>query len=131
MALALKGETLKTFQAIYEFITTEAAYNRDLQLIVNVFYASLLTQLDDKAQKVIFANVEDILLFNTAFLSSLEERQKACRLYVDNVGDILQEYAGGMGVYEEYCVNQQNGERALRGLRAGDAGLDAGLKVGL
>lgn len=85
--------------------------------------------LDEKAQTVIFANIEDILLFNTSFLSSLEDRQKACRLYIDQIGDILESNAGGMGVYEAYCVNQQNGERALRGLRAGDVALDAHLRV--
>lgn len=66
---------------------------------------------------VIFANVEDILLSNTvrislicffsmlmkwswkAFLSSLEERQKECRLYIDRIGDILKVHMSSMGVY--------------------------------
>ena len=64
-----------------------------------VFYASLLRLLDDKALTVIFANVEDILLANTAFLSSLEQRQKACRLYVDMVGDLLEEHMPAMEIY--------------------------------
>ena len=55
--------------------------------------------LDDKALTVIFANVEDILLANTTFLSSLEQRQKACRLYIDVIGDILQENMTAMSVY--------------------------------
>ena len=55
--------------------------------------------LDDKAQTVIFANVEDILLANISFLSSLEQRQKACRLYVDVVGDLLEEHMPAMTVY--------------------------------
>ena len=65
---------------------TEAAYVRDLQLIVEVcsmtsvtftllgltqdtphqhFYANVLPMLDEKARTVVFANVEDILLMNT------------------------------------------------------------------
>jgi hypothetical protein len=48
---------------------------------------------------VIFANIEDILLTNTALVSSLEERQKDCRLYVDKVGDILLKHIPSMGVY--------------------------------
>jgi hypothetical protein len=64
--------------------------------------------LDDSTLSSIFANIEDILLFNTvsgtdvyrlrlpltsrntsqALLSSLEDRQRACRLYVDQIGDI-------------------------------------------
>ena len=104
----------KRQEAIFEFIATEATYNRDLQLIVEaspsgaheryvaeqqVFYASMMRSLDDKALTVIFANVEDILLFNTGFLSSLEQRQKACRLYIDVIGDVLEEHAPAMSVY--------------------------------
>jgi hypothetical protein len=48
---------------------------------------------------VIFANVEDILLANTSFLSSLEERQKSCRLYIDIIGDVLEDHIGGMDIY--------------------------------
>ena len=106
-------------------MATESGYNRDLQLIVEVrnlspwrtspamwcdvvltrpasvqvFYAPLLPLLVDKALAVIFANVEDILLANTAFLSSLEQRQRNCRLYVDTVGDILEEHMPAMGIY--------------------------------
>lgn len=109
----------KRQEAIFEFISTEATYNRDLQLIVEVsiiatcslicapgtdrlsqvFYASLLDMLDDKALTVIFANVEDILLANTSFYSSLEQRQKASRLYVDTIGDVLDDHMGNMGIY--------------------------------
>jgi hypothetical protein len=45
--------------------------------------------LGHKTISIIFANVEDILLTNTTFLSSLEERQRSCRLYIDTIGDIL------------------------------------------
>jgi hypothetical protein len=47
-----------------------------------VFYASMLDILDDKALTVIFANIEDLLLTATSFLSELEQRQKSCRLYM-------------------------------------------------
>ena len=63
------------------------------------FYASLLDILDDKALTVIFANIEDLLLTATSFLSELEERQKACRLYIDVIGDILEEHMRKMRVY--------------------------------
>lgn len=49
----------------------------------------MLRLLEPKAIMVVFANVEDILLTNTTFLSLLEERQRSCRLYIDNIGDIL------------------------------------------
>lgn len=77
----------------------------------------MLPLLDTKAITVIFANIEDILLTNTVthplllypvlytnlryetFLSSLEERQKECRLYIDKIGDILQNNMPNLTVY--------------------------------
>ncbi|CCO31616.1 hypothetical protein BN14_05662 [Rhizoctonia solani AG-1 IB] len=55
----------KRQEAIFELIATESAYVRDLQMIVEKFYASMVPMLDDKSTTVIFANVEDILLCNT------------------------------------------------------------------
>ena len=49
----------------------------------------MLKLLEPRAIAVIFSNIEDILLTNTEFLSSLEERQRSCRLYIDTIGDIL------------------------------------------
>jgi actin cytoskeleton-regulatory complex protein PAN1 len=49
----------------------------------------MLKLLDPKTVATIYSNIEDILLTNTAFLSSLEERQRSCRLYIDTIGDIL------------------------------------------
>ncbi|TFK20128.1 hypothetical protein FA15DRAFT_600278 [Coprinopsis marcescibilis] len=107
----------KRQEAIFELINTEVAYVRDLQLIVEVFYSSMLDILSHKEITVVFANVEDILLTNTAFLSSLEERQKECRLYVDSIGDILLNHIPNMGVYLEYCVNQQTANKVLQSLK--------------
>ncbi|KAF8888235.1 hypothetical protein BD779DRAFT_1524285 [Infundibulicybe gibba] len=104
-------------ETIFELINTEAAYVRDLQLIVEVFYSSMLPLLDRKEVTVIFANIEDLLLTNTGFVSSLEERQKECRLYVDKIGDILQNHMSNMGVYMEYCVNQGTAIKVLKSLR--------------
>lgn len=115
----------KRQEAIFEFIATEGAYNRDLQLMVGVFYASMLNVLDEKALTVIFANIEDILLFNSGFLSSLEDRQKACRLYVDQVGDILDTFAPNMSVYTTYCVNQSQAGKLLQSLRNSNPALQA------
>ncbi|KAI0312324.1 hypothetical protein OF83DRAFT_1146615 [Amylostereum chailletii] len=107
----------KRQEAIFEFIATEAAYVRDLQLIVEVFYGNLLDKLEPKAITVIFANVEDILLTNTTFLSSLEERQRDCRLYIDRIGDLLDSNLQNMKIYREYCTNQGNAIKVLQSLR--------------
>ncbi|CAE7139400.1 unnamed protein product, partial [Rhizoctonia solani] len=57
----------KRQEAIFELIATESAYVRDLQMIVEKFYASMVPLLDEKSATVIFANVEDILLCNTPY----------------------------------------------------------------
>jgi hypothetical protein len=71
------------------------------------------------------------------FLSSLEERQKDCRLYIDQIGDILDAHMSGMAVYmvnppptsyppitltpstddQPYCVHQAPAIKVLHGLR--------------
>ncbi|PPQ91776.1 hypothetical protein CVT25_000421 [Psilocybe cyanescens] len=107
----------KRQEAIFELINTEVAYVRDLQLIVEVFYSSMLPLLSRKEITVVFANIEDLLLTNTAFVSSLEERQKDCRLYIDKIGDILLNHVPHMGVYMEYCVNQSTAIKVLQSLR--------------
>ncbi|KAJ7500362.1 hypothetical protein B0H11DRAFT_1908822 [Mycena galericulata] len=104
-------------EAIFELISTEVTYVSDLQLIVETFYSSMMPLLDPKAITVVFANIEDILLTNTTFMSSLEERQKECRLYVDRIGDILQNHMSNMAVYMEYCVNQGAAIKVLKSLR--------------
>ncbi|KAF9806131.1 hypothetical protein IEO21_08793 [Rhodonia placenta] len=115
-------------EAIFELITTEAAYVRDLQLIVELFYTHLLEILDERAVKVIFANVEEILLTNTTLLSSLEERQKECRLYIDTIGDILRANMPEMDKYVVYCVNQAYAIRVLQSLRESNLELSARLQ---
>ncbi|CDO71918.1 hypothetical protein BN946_scf184940.g65 [Trametes cinnabarina] len=115
-------------EAIYELIVTEGAYVRDLQLIVEHFYANVYNLLDEKARTVIFANVEDILLMNTTFLSSLEERQKECRLYVDKIGDILNTNMAHLNIYMDYCVNQGSAIKVLQSLRQSNPELAACLQ---
>ena len=60
----------------------------------------MLQLLEPKAIMVVFANIEDLLLTNTTFLSSLEERQRSCRLYIDNIGDILDKHLTNMTSYK-------------------------------
>ena len=54
--------------------------------------------LSDKASTVIFANIEDVLIAATAFLSDLEERQRAARLYVDCIGDVVERHLPALSV---------------------------------
>lgn len=55
----------KRQEAIFELISTEQSYVQSLQLVVGVFFQAIQDVLDDKAKQIIFANIEDILMFNT------------------------------------------------------------------
>lgn len=95
-----------------------------------VFFSALQPPvLGDKASAVIFANVEDILFFNTAFYSELDERQRVARLYIDEMGDIVANHMPGLDIYRPYCVNQANAARTLADIKASDTALRAKIDV--
>ncbi|KAG6375732.1 hypothetical protein JVT61DRAFT_2578 [Boletus reticuloceps] len=110
-------------EAIFELIFTEADYVRDVQLIVELFYSRLMDVLDEKATAMIFSNIEDILLTNTTFLSTLEERQRDCRIYIDRIGDLLEKHMPNMAVYLNYCVHQANAGKVLQQMRENNPAL--------
>ena len=86
-----------------------------------------------------------------AFVSSLEERQKDCRLYIDRIGDILLTHIPSMAVYtvrpngsliedslkflfcllQEYCVNQTTANKVLQSLKQTNPALVEHLNVSL
>lgn len=70
-----------------------------------------------------------ILEFSVFFLSELEERQKESRLYVGEIGDVVEGRVRGLEVFRGYCVNRENGGRTLEDLRAGDPVLRQTLEV--
>lgn len=57
------------------------------------------------------------------FLSELEERQRASRIYIDEIGDVIKTHIRGVDVYRGYCVNQGNASRTLSDLKASDPSL--------
>ncbi|KAM0752107.1 hypothetical protein T439DRAFT_379225 [Meredithblackwellia eburnea MCA 4105] len=113
----------KRQESIFEFITTEQSYVKSLQLLIEVFFTAMQPVMTQKACEIVFANVEDILMFNTVFLSELEERQRVSRLYVDTIGDVIKSYMKGLDVYRGYCVNQSNAARTLADLKMSDPNL--------
>jgi actin cytoskeleton-regulatory complex protein PAN1 len=87
-------------------------------------------------------------LFIETFLSSLEERQRDSRLYIDTIGDILQAHAPNFYIYsvqfrhtiiffheltcvffQDYCVGQGPATKLLQSLRTAKPDLDAQLTV--
>ncbi|KAK4700326.1 hypothetical protein P7C70_g5926, partial [Phenoliferia sp. Uapishka_3] len=113
----------KRQESIFEFISTEQSYVQSLQLIIEVFFGALQPMLTQKASEIVFANIEDILMFNTVFLSELEDRQRVARLYIDTIGDVVKSHIAGLDVYRVYCVNQSNAARTLVELKSSDPAL--------
>lgn len=107
----------KRQEAMFELIATETTYVADVQLLVGVWYRRLMGLLDEQSLGVIFANIEDIMMFNSRLLSMLEERQKLCRLYIDTIADVLLDNLKDLDVYIPYCLNQENARRLLVQLR--------------
>lgn len=105
----IPAEERRRQEAIYELITTESTYLRDLQLIVNVsrnrtrcrfganiclalrkvFYAESSKYLTRDEQDIVFSNIDDLLICNTTLLSDLESRQRDGTGVVGNIGDIF------------------------------------------
>lgn len=86
--------------------------------------------LPEKAAHIIFANIDDILLFNTVLLSDLEERQRESRLYINTIGDVIEKHMGSVGGhYRGYCLNQANAARTLNDLKTSDRSLNTLLDV--
>ncbi|KAI6004716.1 hypothetical protein EDD15DRAFT_2359474 [Pisolithus albus] len=73
-------------------------------------------------------NIENILLTNTAFPSTLDERPRECRLYIDHVGDLLETHMPHMRMHLDYCVNQANAGKVLQSLRDANPELSAQLQ---
>jgi hypothetical protein len=110
----ISKEDRKRQEAIYELISTEQSYLRDLQMIIEVFYGPLQNILSQEELSIIFSNIEDILLCNTAILSDLEQRQKDDKLFVNNIGDILLKHSDDLKCYEMYCGKQLNSSKFLQ-----------------
>ncbi|CAG8555372.1 11309_t:CDS:10, partial [Ambispora gerdemannii] len=127
----LPKEERKRQEGIYELITTEQSYLRDLQMIVAVFYGPLQNLLDAHELTTIFSNIEDILLCNTAILSDLEQRQRDEGFFVDTLGDILIKHVDNLRCYITYCGNQLNASKFLQKKRAEDHRLEEFLKKSL
>lgn len=123
---ALPDTERKRQEAIFELCQTESTHVRDLQTIVEVFYNHIEERklLDEKARTVVFGNIEDVLLTAVSFLSDLEERQRASRLYVDHVGDVVSDHLPRMRAYVPYCTNQATAARILAAQRAEYPALD-------
>ena len=127
---SLSDKERKRQEAIFEFIATESTHVRDLQIIVEVFFNEMHASglLSAKASRVVFANVEEVLLAAVSLLSDLETRQRM-EVYVSSISDILARHMPAMQVYLPYCVNQTSAAQILQSERQRNPAIDAQLQT--
>ncbi|CAO3592901.1 unnamed protein product [Absidia cylindrospora] len=126
---SIPSEERSRQEAIFELITTERSYLRDLQMIVNIFYTDSGKYLRPNEQDVVFSNIDDLLLCNTAFYSDLETRQRECANVVDCIGDIFLQHAESLKCYSTFCRNQSFASRLLQKKREEDQWFEVFLKT--
>ncbi|KAI9478903.1 MAG: hypothetical protein EXX96DRAFT_525777 [Benjaminiella poitrasii] len=118
---AIPNEERKRQEAIFELISTEKTYLNDLQMIINVFYTDSGKYLSQDECDVVFSNIDDLLLCNTALLSDMESRQREQANVIDKIDDLK--------CYSMYCRNQSYASKFLQKKREEDQWFDVFLKA--
>ncbi|KAI7900770.1 uncharacterized protein BX663DRAFT_516465 [Cokeromyces recurvatus] len=126
---AIPYEERKRQEAIFELISTEKTYLNDLQMIINVFYTDSGKYLSQDERDVVFSNIDDLLLCNTALLSDLESRQREEANVINQIGDIFLNHADSLKCYSMYCRNQSYASKFLQKKREEDQWFDVFLKT--
>ncbi|CAO3665847.1 unnamed protein product [Rhizopus stolonifer] len=126
---AIPLEERQRQEAIFELITTERTYLNDLQMIVNVFYTDFGKYLTQDERDVVFSNIDDLLICNTALLSDMETRQREEANIVGKIGDIFLKHANSLKCYSSYCQNQSYASKFLQKKREEDYWLEVFLKT--
>ncbi|KAI9247826.1 hypothetical protein BY458DRAFT_526897 [Sporodiniella umbellata] len=122
-------EERKRQEAIFELIATERTYLNDLQMIINVFYVDFGKYLTSDERDVVFSNIDDLMICNTALLSDMETRQREEANFVSKIGDIFLKHANSLKCYSSYCQNQSYASKFLQKKREEDNWLEVFLKT--
>ncbi|TPX33329.1 hypothetical protein SmJEL517_g03690 [Synchytrium microbalum] len=125
---SLDPDERKRQEAIYELISTEKSYVRDLQLIIEVFYHPMSGLVTPDKLNGIFSNIEELLFTNTLILSDFESLQEASHYYIQSVGDVFVKHSPSLECYSIYCGNQSLAAKLLQKLRQDDKRLGDFLK---
>ncbi|KAJ3288737.1 Intersectin 1 (SH3 domain protein) [Borealophlyctis nickersoniae] len=122
-------EERKRQEAIFELIQTEQSYVRDLQLIVEVFYAPLTQLLTPPDIRTLFSNIEEVLFVNSLILSDFETAQIEQSFVMGGIGRLFIRHADKLSCYQPYCANFGTALKLLQKRRREDARLAEFLKT--
>ncbi|KAI8890231.1 hypothetical protein K501DRAFT_206841 [Backusella circina FSU 941] len=126
---AISPDERKRQEAIFELISTERSYLNDLQMIINIFYTDSGKYLTQDERDVVFSNIDDLLMCNTALLSDMEGRQRDGAQVVDKIGDVFLGHADSLQCYSTYCRNQSYASKFLQKKREDDQWFEVFLKT--
>ncbi|KAJ2158138.1 RHO1 GDP-GTP exchange protein 2, partial [Coemansia sp. RSA 552] len=108
----LSQETIAQQEAIFEIVSTEQGYLRDLELIDTVFVDPLLQgkvmprPRASEFVQVLFYNYRDLIANSRELCASLvRRREEADSPVIQEMGDIFDEWASRLSVFIEYAVH--------------------------
>ncbi|KAJ1945503.1 RHO1 GDP-GTP exchange protein 2, partial [Kickxella alabastrina] len=117
----LGSEAVAHQEAIFEFVSTEHAYLRDLELIDLIFVQPLLAaphvlarEQAEEFLRTLFFNYKELIANSQALCEQLRERQAESAV-VAGLGDIIDKWADDLVVFVEYAVHVPEAQRALEG----------------
>lgn len=118
-------------------------------MFVQIFYADSGKYLTQDERDVVFSNIDDLLICNTALLSDMENRQNEKANVVDRIGDVFLKHvnkfkyslylsiltgyiyiqADSLQCYSTYCQKQSYATKFLQKKREDDQWFEVFLKV--
>ncbi|KAI7824221.1 CNH domain-containing protein [Kickxella alabastrina] len=117
----LGSEAVAHQEAIFEFVSTEHAYLRDLELIDLIFVQPLLAaphvlarEQAEEFLRTLFFNYKELIANSQALCEQLRERQAESAV-VAGLGDIIDKWADDLVVFVEYAVHVPEAQLALEG----------------
>ncbi|KAJ3411048.1 Myosin 10A, isoform D [Chytridiales sp. JEL 0842] len=127
----LDRDEIKRQEVVFELITTEREYLRDLQITINVFQNPMKEKSILPAIKIalVFSNIEQLLPLSQELLSRLLQRRRERMGVVDRVGDIFLEMGQYLNMYKIYCGNQPEAVAFLKNQRGTNNELNAFLQA--
>ena len=116
--LNLSKQDIKRQEVIYEIITTEEDYVRDLEYIVEHYMRPLQKNklISNKDSAIIFSNIEQVLPVNQELHHALNAIQ-AKNPVINIVGDIIIRMSDYLKMYTMYCSNHAFATAKLLAIR--------------
>ncbi|KAL6055756.1 Intersectin-2 [Balamuthia mandrillaris] len=108
----------KRMAVVNELVTTERDYNRDLDIMVDIYMKTMKESgiVSSVDLLIIFSNVDQLRNLNKALLSSLDGLQET-PIEQQDVGKRFLDFIAFLKLYTQYCSNQTRAQLRLQELK--------------